>query len=364
MGYAIMRLAKLKTPHDISNRYNHDMRIFDVKNADPLLSQNNRVVYDQLNGRSYEDICEDTVRELQMKGAMETVRKDAVRGIDIYLGFSHEDAKNIDLEEWAQANLKWLQQEFNPADGQIRYTDASGQERTETIDNVKSVVLHLDEYTPHMHAFVVPIDERGHLNAKAYLKDRAEIVRLQSSYAKTMESFGLWRGEPHSIATHEKTTEYYRRINDALGARLPEPKKGETIEAYYDRANDSYQSVQVHYNDLMVQKNRVLAKTVSRERSTLQKERESMQEFKEERNELSRELGEKELTPERLHEIRNTVREDKQFKTALEEYPDRDAAQAARQAYDMMIAWQEEREREAEKKRRPRSKQKRGDEAR
>lgn len=353
MGYAIMRLAKLKTSHDIGNRYNHDMRIFDVKNADPLLSSRNQVIQDQLHGRTYEDICEDTIRELQMKGAMETVRKDAVRGLDIYLGFSHEDAERMNLEEWAQESLKWLQREFNPPDGRIRFTDKSGQERTESIENVKSVVLHMDEYTPHIHAFVVPVDRKGHLNAKSFLAERTALVRLQNSYAKAMEPFGLKRGEPHSIATHEKTTEYYRRINDALDVKLPEPQKGETIEDYYDRANDAYRSAQAHYNDMLMQKNRTLAQSVSRERSSLQKERESLREIRTEAKQLSRELGEKELTPERIREIRNTVREDKQFKKALEEYPDRQAASAARQAYETMILWQEQREREETRKQRP-----------
>ncbi|GEM_PF-2897109 len=50
------------------------------------------------------------------------------------------------LDDWVELNLKWLKEPYgrNPAPAS----------------------LHLGESTPHIQALVVPLDERGHLNAR------------------------------------------------------------------------------------------------------------------------------------------------------------------------------------------------------
>lgn len=58
------------------------------------------------------------------------------------LSSTHEDMQRIQavekLDEWCDDNIEWLQESFGK-------------------DNFVSVVLHMDEKTPHIHATVVPI---------------------------------------------------------------------------------------------------------------------------------------------------------------------------------------------------------------
>ena len=358
MGYAIMRANKLKVQSSISDRYNHDMRIFKVNNADPLRSSQNEMLVDQLMGRSYHDIYEDTIREMQMKGAMGTVRTDAVKGIDVFLGFSHEDSEKIDIDAWAKKNVEWLREQFNPADRQIHYTNKNGEEVTEEIDNVKSVVLHMDEATPHIHAFIVPIDERGRLNAKAYTAGHSQFVEMQSSYAKEMKEFGLQRGEAHASATHEKTSEYYRRLIKAVDATLPSPEKGETLSHYHKRAESVFKDLNVKHNDELLKQRQELKKErsglyldrqeLNRDRQILQKDREDLKEetraINNEIKKLSQIYGDTELTPEVLRRARRNHVRMERFEKALEEYPDREKAQEVKQSYEDLINWQYKRE--------------------
>ena len=363
MGYAIMRANKLKARNDISDRYNHDMRIFKVNNADPLRESQNEMLVDQLMGRSYHDIYEDTIRELQMKGTMGTVRSDAVKGIDVFLGFSHEDAKDIDLDAWAKKNVEWLREQFNPADRQIHYVNKDGEEVTEEIDNVKSVVLHMDEATPHIHAFVVPIDERGRLNAKAYTAGHSQFVEMQSSYAKEMSDFGLQRGETHASVSHEKTSEYYRRLAKAVDATLPLPEKGEDVHSYQKRAEEAFKNLSVKHNDELLKQRQELKKERSelfterqelgRERQLLQKDRED---FKEETKAVNAEIkklsqiyGDVELSPDVLRRARRNQLRLERFEKAIDEYPDREKAQEIKQSYDDMVNWQYKREKGKDK---------------
>ena len=363
MGYAIMRANKLKVQSSISDRYNHDMRIFKVNNADPLRSSQNEMLVDQLMGRSYHDIYEDTVRGMQMKGAMGTVRADAVKGIDVFLGFSHEESENINIDAWAKKNVEWLREQFNPPDRQIHYTNKKGEEVTEEIDNVKSVVLHMDEATPHIHAFIVPIDENGRLNAKAYTAGHSQFVELQSSYAKEMKEFGLQRGEAHASATHEKTSEYYRRLIKAVDATLPSPEKGETLSHYHKRAESAFRDLNVKHNDELLKQRQELKKErsglyldrqeINRERQVLLKDKED---FKEETKAVNNEIkklsqvyGETELTPEVLRKARRNHVRMERFEKALEDYPDRQKAQEVQQSYNDLVNWQYKREK-AEKR--------------
>ncbi|MGB6300609.1 MAG: plasmid recombination protein, partial [Rivularia sp. (in: cyanobacteria)] len=51
------------------------------------------------------------------------------------------------LDNFVKASVNWL--------------DSSWRER------VIRAELHLDEITPHIHAYIVPLDERGKLNCRA-----------------------------------------------------------------------------------------------------------------------------------------------------------------------------------------------------
>jgi len=338
MGYAIARIKKLKNSRGMTDSYNHNMRIVHVENADPVMSRQNVDLHDQLQGRSYTDVFEDVINELKRNGGQQkTIRKDAVLGFEVMLTYSRESG-DISIEEWAKANVEWLKETFNPKNNEVVCADpVSGEPNRIKIDNVKSVMLHLDEETPHIHAFVVPIDERGNLNARAYTGTREQILHVQDSYAEKMKEFGLERGIRGSIATHEERRAFYGKLTDAISATLPVPERGESVIDYYERANDCYQTARCHHLDKM---NKMERKIVEAKTEVLNL-----------RSDLKA-ISKEELTRDRLKDMKNALSEKEDFKKAVEDYPDREAAEQARMYYLQMLEWQHQREMDEKKKKR------------
>ena len=79
--------------------------------------------------------------------------------------------------------------------------------------NLISVALHLDETTPHLVAYVVPINAAGKLAAKDFLGGREKLRQLQTDFFQTVGAkFGLERGVKGSRATHQKVQQFYSHI--------------------------------------------------------------------------------------------------------------------------------------------------------
>lgn len=70
-------------------------------------------------------------------------------------------------------------------------------------DNVIATTIHRDETTPHLVAYVVPLDEEtGRLNAKKWIGGRSNLSGMQTRFAKKVEEFGLDRGVLGSKSRH------------------------------------------------------------------------------------------------------------------------------------------------------------------
>ena len=110
------------------------------------------------------------------------------------------------VKAWATASLAWAKRQW------------AGQ--------LASVVLHLDEMTPHLHLLVVPRVKSAagiwKLNSKA-LFDRERLRELQTSYGEAMAPLGIQRGEPGSQAVHSEVRQFYGAVNASNG--LPERVK-------------------------------------------------------------------------------------------------------------------------------------------
>ena len=65
--------------------------------------------------------------------------------------------KNGRHDEWCQDNVDWLRKTYGA-------------------DNVASVVLHMDEETPHLHATIVPIVQTERKKQKGGVRDVDNIV--------------------------------------------------------------------------------------------------------------------------------------------------------------------------------------------
>lgn len=141
------------------------------------------------------------------------VGKNQTKAIRIILTGTHEQmmkiAKEGKLENWIDANLKWLRETFGS-------------------ENLVSCVLHMDEKTPHLHATVVPIVTTERLRKKREgekkyetksgprlsaddVMRRSKLHEYQNSYAAAMKPFGLQRGIVGSTAKHQANSEYYKQ---------------------------------------------------------------------------------------------------------------------------------------------------------
>ncbi len=197
MAYSICRIAKLKSGGAIAASEQHTLRQRETPNAD-LSKENERFM-----GKTPIGSEVALEQEVFSRIGEQTIRKDAVLCVEILLTASPEffrpdergSAGKWDaqlLQSWKQANQDWLQGKFG--------------------DRIVRAELHLDESTPHIHAYLVPLDERGKLNCKSIFGGREKLIKFQDSYGVAMAPLGLERGIKGSRATHTQIKDYYAAI--------------------------------------------------------------------------------------------------------------------------------------------------------
>ena len=213
MGYAVLHLDKAKGAD--SGMSAHIERTIHPKNADSTRTHLNRELIQFPDGVT--NRTQAIQHRLDTAGLKRKIANNQVRAIRILLTGTHEDMmqieKNGKLDDWCQDNIEWLRKTYG-------------------IDNVVSVVLHMDESTPHLHATVVPIVQTERQRKKkeqevkrTYRKkapaprlcaddvmSRANLKRYQNTYAEAMQKYGLQRGIEGSEAQHISTHEYYRSL--------------------------------------------------------------------------------------------------------------------------------------------------------
>jgi len=196
--YAVLRVAKLKTMGEIGQLGKHNERTRETRNADEArLGDNVRLV-------GTGDWCANAQARLD---DAPIIRSNAVLAMEHVMTASREFYQQgtpaeqaARLDEWTARSMAWLRETYGDK-------------------NVVAAVLHRDEQTPHIQALVVPIDERGRLNAHAYTGGRALLARMQDSYAEAVRDLGLERGVRGSVADHQTVKEFYAKIEEPTPAR-------------------------------------------------------------------------------------------------------------------------------------------------
>ncbi len=127
-------------------------------------------------------------------------KKDSVFCVELVLTASpqfFEDKNDLAVKKWYSDNKNYLKQKYG--------------------DNFIGCSLHLDETTPHIHAYVVPLDKEQKLNAKEVFNQNA-CRKMQDDYPKFMQSCGydLQRGEPDKAVKHTNQKEFSKNVNKAL----------------------------------------------------------------------------------------------------------------------------------------------------
>lgn len=223
MGYCFMSIEKVKSFKKMNGKYKHNYRENHPINADEELKHLNDELI-SLNGKTYKQAWDEKINELIDAGCIDRkIRKDAVLALEVVTTFSKEDFENINIEEWKKDNIKWMNENFN-------------MPNTNT-NNVVSMMYHGDESgNVHIHSFVIPIDDKGHLNAKAFTAGPGKMRQLQDSYAKDMmEKHGLNRGLKNTVAKHEDIKKFYSKLNQAVYEKPPTPLENESMDIYFQR---------------------------------------------------------------------------------------------------------------------------------
>ncbi|MHC5771927.1 MAG: MobV family relaxase [Nostoc sp.] len=232
----ILRIEKLKTFGNVAGSDDHVTRNRETPNADPT-RENVRLIGGE-DDCALEEIVKEKISTLKHRP-----RHDAVLCTEMFLSASPEYFRPLNpslsgqwsdslMQQWAIASRDWLAQNYG-----------SKCVRAE---------LHLDESTPHIHAYIVPLnDKTGRVSHDAMFggrggQGRIKLSKLQDSYAAALAPLGIERGVKGSKATHTKVKEYYQAVNseplnNVWSNKKLEPEPFESATNYVARIQNDHQ---------------------------------------------------------------------------------------------------------------------------
>lgn len=215
-NYAIMRVEKLKTTGNIGGSGQHAFRERETPNADPRRCADNLTLRGPSSARGI-------IAAVNARLEVPTHRHhDAVICLEYLFAFSPDASLRKDPSGYFRDCVAWLDQLHGP-------------------ENVVSAVVHHDETTPHLCAYVVPIHHRGGterkrnvadgrnpdgsqrrkvitqvvgdevwLSAAAYVGSKKKLSDMQTDFARRVgRPHGLVRGVERSRATHTTIKQFY-----------------------------------------------------------------------------------------------------------------------------------------------------------
>lgn len=220
MAYAIARVAKLKKANMVGSGA-HTSRSKDTPNADPT-KQNVRFIGDALE----ENLEQLVLNKINQHKQKRKIRTDAVYCVEILLTASPEYFRPQDptnggyyeedkVQSWLEASERWL----------IELGD----------DRVVRAELHLDEMTPHIHAYFVPLDEKGQLRCNHFFNGRSKMRAFQDSYHDAVEHLGLERGIKGSLAKHQDIKDFYRIVEEGKDLEINQLNQAQVKAKAADR---------------------------------------------------------------------------------------------------------------------------------
>lgn len=202
MPQAIIRIAKIKTKGAAQGKTKHNYRLMDTPNADPERTATLNQELVNTDRLDYWSLAEARIKEgiaKTARGKPRTVREDQVRAVEIVLTASPDwfkrgedrQAEDVRGSQWVADNLDFLKNKYGEK-------------------NVVSFTLHQDETTPHIHAVVIPLTEKGRLSADTLFNPET-LTQLQTDYAQAMAPHGLERGVEGSRRQHQDMKQVYGR---------------------------------------------------------------------------------------------------------------------------------------------------------
>jgi Plasmid recombination enzyme len=149
MPFAICRIQKIKSWGQLTAHEGHTTRTRETPNVNPEV-ENVQII------RNLDNLDLGTL--VKNKIGSQKVRSNAVLAVEMLLSASAEYFRPHAPLEGGVYDKRRLD---NFVDAVSKWLDSSWGDR------VVRAELHLDEITPHVHAYLVPLDEQGKLRCKA-----------------------------------------------------------------------------------------------------------------------------------------------------------------------------------------------------
>ena len=221
-NFAILRVQKVKTMSSMAARGRHNFREQETPNADPDLLGQNLVE----GAQSTDEMLKAILDLLPTKR-----RKDAVIGLEYLITASPEHFGNSNDIAYFEDAIEWLEAKHGKA-------------------NVVCKTVHLDESTPHLAAFVVPL-LGGKLNAKHFTGGAKALADMQTDFAeKVGKKHNLERGIERSKAVHQDNAKIKPMVIERLQLRKQVKALSEEVERLTKHVSDGGAAMAAAQGDL------------------------------------------------------------------------------------------------------------------
>lgn len=284
MGYAILRTQKLTHINSIHRSLKHSFRAKDTPNADPTQTPLNT----HLGANSVEEALNNIKARLNTQ---DKIRKNAVLAIEYLVTASPEAMNNKSTDEqnnYFQGAIDWLKEKHGK-------------------ENIAYIGVHRDEKTPHLYAYVVPLDTRGKLNCRSFLGGAKALNEMQTDFAeKVGKQHGLERGIEGSKAKHQRIKQFYATIEQPVQHDITLPKErlvlkkgifSETVESDANFALRVAKTVEAAVTPALEKAS--LVDTLKRENEALKQTAHQLKHLAQQARELIQDL-----TPEHQHQLK------------------------------------------------------------
>lgn len=230
MSYSVIHMTKLKMGA-MKGIENHNERSKDSRTNPDIDDKRSHLNYDlhrSDDSRTYYMRTKDRISELDLPKA---IRKDAVVSVGFittsdkafFDGLTPEQSK-----KFFQASYDFLKERYGEK-------------------NVISSKVHLDERTPHMHTYIVPVTQDGRLSAKSIFTP-VELKSLQTDYNRHMREHGFNLDKGENTRTHIEMAEYkkqtaFEELRKVEGTLSMHTELSKSVEKQFKELSDNRDSL-------------------------------------------------------------------------------------------------------------------------